>query len=132
MKGKIVHVEIPAEDTQRAMQFWGELAGWQFKNYAEGAEGAPEYNMFEGEPGGAIYPSREGEKGIVVYFEVDDIDAELGRIRDLGGSAEEKMPVPTMGWFSPAQDTEGNKFSVWQADENAPVPEGMGAQSASS
>ena len=68
MKGKIVHVEIPADDTQRAMKFWGALAGWQFKAYGDGAEGAPEYNMFEGEPGGAIYPSREGEKGLMVYF----------------------------------------------------------------
>jgi hypothetical protein len=42
------------------------------------------------------------------------------------------MPVPNMGWFAQATDTEGNKFSVWQADENAPVPEGMGAQTASS
>ncbi len=132
MKGKIVHVEIPADDTQRAMKFWGALAGWQFKAYGDGAEGAPEYNMFEGEPGGAIYPSREGEKGLMVYFETDDIDAELGRIRDAGGNTEDKMPVPSMGWFAQAKDTEGNPFAVWQSDENAPVPEGMGAQSASS
>jgi predicted enzyme related to lactoylglutathione lyase len=131
VKGKVVHVEIPADDTQRAMKFWGALAGWSFKNYAEGAEGAPEYNMFEGEPGGAIYPSREGEKGIMVYFETDDIDAELGRIRDAGGNADDKMPVPSMGWFAHAKDPEGNQFAVWQNDENAPVPEGMGAQSAS-
>ena len=132
MKGKIVHVEIPAEDTQRAMKFWGALAGWQFKNYAEGAEGAPEYNMFEGEPGGAIHPSPDGQKGITVYFEVEDIDAELERIGELGGSTEDKMPVPNMGWFAAAKDPEGNPFSVWQADESAPMPEGMGAQSASS
>jgi len=125
MKGKIVHVEIPADDTQRAMKFWGALAGWSFKNYAEGAEGAPEYNMFEGEPGGAIYPSREGEKGFTVYFETDDIDAEIDRIRELGGNTEEKMPVPSMGWFAHGKDTEGNPFGVWQNDENAPVPAGM-------
>jgi predicted enzyme related to lactoylglutathione lyase len=132
MKGKIVHIEIPADDTQRAMKFWGELAGWQFKNYGEGAEGAPEYNMFEGEPGGAIHPAQDGQKGFTVYFETDDIDAELGRIRDLGGDTEEKMPVPSMGWFAPATDPEGNSFSVWQVDENAPVPEGMGAGAESS
>ena len=132
MKGKIVHVEIPADDTQRAMKLWGALAGWSFKNYAEGAEGAPEYNMFEGEPGGGLYPSREGEKGIMVYFETDDIDAEIDRIRELGGNTEEKMPVPSMGWFAHGKDTEDNPFGVWQNDENAPVPEGMGAQSASS
>jgi hypothetical protein len=132
MKGKIVHIEIPAEDTQRAMKFWGNVTGWKFQNYAEGQEGAPEYNMFEGEPGGGLYPAREGEKGIMVYFEVDDIDAETERIRNSGGETEEKMPVPNMGWFAHAKDTEGNQISVWQADESAPMPEGMGAQTASS
>ena len=66
MKGKIVHIEIPADDTQRAMKFWGDVTGWKFKNYGEGQEGMPEYNMFEGEPGGGLYPAREGEKGIKV------------------------------------------------------------------
>ena len=41
MKGKIVHIEIPAEDTERAMKFWGELAGWQFKNYSEDPTARP-------------------------------------------------------------------------------------------
>ena len=132
MKGKIVHIEIPAEDTQRAMKFWGDLTGWKFQSYGDGTDEAPEYNMFEGEPGGGLYPAREGEKGIKVYFETDDIDAELGRIREVGGSADDKMPVPSMGWFAAAKDTEGNEFSVWQTDDSAPVPEGMGAQSASS
>ena len=132
MKGKIVHIEIPADDTQRAMKFWGDVTGWKFKNYGEGQEGMPEYNMFEGEPGGGLYPAREGEKGIKVYFEVDDIDAEIEGIRNAGGTIDEKMPVPSMGWFAEGTDTEGNKFSVWQSDESAPVPEGTGAQSASS
>jgi hypothetical protein len=37
-----------------------------------------------------------------------------------------------MGWFAQGKDTEGNAFAVWQGDESAPMPEGMGAQSASS
>jgi predicted enzyme related to lactoylglutathione lyase len=28
-----------------------------------------------------------------------------------------------MGWYARAQDTEGNAFSLWQGDENAPAPE---------
>ncbi|TML13415.1 MAG: hypothetical protein E6G31_07385 [Actinobacteria bacterium] len=86
--------------------------------------------MFEGEPGGAIYPSED--KGIRVYFEADNIDSELEKIRSLGGETDEKMPVPSMGWFAHAKDPDGNEFSVWQADESAPMPEGMGAQTASS
>ena len=95
MKGTIVHIEIPSADTAQAKDFWGKLTGWSFKNYAEGQEGAPEYNMFEGEPGGAIYPS--DDKGIRVYFEADNIDSELEKIRSLGGETDEKMPVPTNG-----------------------------------
>jgi len=41
------------------------------------------------------------------------------------------MPVPSMGWFAHAKDPDGNEFSVWQSDDSAPMPEGMGAQSAS-
>src|SRR5688500_2198196 len=123
MKGKIVHMEIPADDTERAMKFWGDLAGWKFQSYGGDGGEAPEYNMFEGEPGCGLYPSTDGEKGILVYCEADDIDAEIGRIRDAGGDSQEKMPVPSMGWFAHAKDPEGNKFGVWQSDENAPVPE---------
>ena len=130
MKGTIVHIEIPSGDTAQAKEFWGKLTGWTFKNYAEGQEGAPEYNMFEGEPGGAIYPS--DDKGIRVYFEAENIDTELNKIRELGGETEDKMPVPSMGWFAHAKDPDGNEFSVWQVDESAPMPEGMGAQTASS
>ncbi len=54
------------------------------------------------------------------------------RIRELGGNTEDKMPVPSMGWFAAAKDPEGNSFSVWQSDENAQMPEGVGAESASS
>jgi uncharacterized protein len=131
VKGTIVHIEIPSGDTAQAKEFWGKLTGWSFKNYAEGQEGAPEYNMFEGEPGGAIYPS-DDDKGIRVYFEAENIDSELEKIRSLGGLTEDKMPVPSMGWFAHAKDPDGNEFSVWQSDESAPMPEGMGAQTASS
>jgi predicted enzyme related to lactoylglutathione lyase len=40
-------------------------------------------------------------------------------VRELGGSAEAKAPVPTMGWFAACVDTEGNHFSLWQTDSNA-------------
>jgi uncharacterized protein len=119
MKGKLVHMELPAEDTKRAMKFWGDLAGWNFQSY----EGPVEYNMFEGQPGGAIFPAQESDRGPIVYFEAEDIDAEIERIRELGGTADDKAPVPSMGWFARAKDTEGNTFAVWQSDDSAPGPE---------
>jgi predicted enzyme related to lactoylglutathione lyase len=120
MKGKLVHIELPADDTSRAKEFWGQLAGWQFQTW----EGPMEYNMFEGEPGGGIYPRQNDERGVTVYFETDDIDGSVGRVRDLGGSADDKQPIPGIGWFSRCVDTEGNAFSLFQSDESVPAPAG--------
>jgi predicted enzyme related to lactoylglutathione lyase len=124
MKGKLVHIELPARDTARARTFWSKLAGWKFQSW-EG--GSVEYHMFEGEPGGAIYPSEAEPQGPIVYFESDDIDADVARIRELGGQAEDKAPIPGVGWYARAHDTEGNAFSLFQSDESVPVPEGAAA-----
>jgi predicted enzyme related to lactoylglutathione lyase len=118
MKGKLVHIELPADDTSRARSFWSQLAGWQYQTW----EGPVEYNMFEGEPGGAIYPRQEGELGPVVYFESEDIDADVQQVRSLGGSADDKHPIPGVGWYARCKDTEGNPFSLYQSDPSVAMP----------
>jgi uncharacterized protein len=118
---KIVHFEIPADDTERARSFWGSLFGIQFQTY----DGPIEYHLFQNDDqsGGGLYPRQAGEKGLITYFAVDDIDAARQRIEELGGKAEEKAPVPGMGWYVRAKDTEGNSFSLWQTDQGAPASE---------
>jgi uncharacterized protein len=118
---KIVHFELPAQDTARATQFWGSLFGLQFKTY----EGPVEYHMFQNDDqtGGGIFPQQQGEKGLITYFNVDDIDSARQKVQELGGKAEDKEPIPGMGWYARAEDTEGNEFSLWQTDENAPEAE---------
>lgn len=116
---KIVHFEVPAGDTGRAKQFWGSLFDVEFQTY----EGEMEYHMFQNDDqtGGAVYPQQAGEKGLITYFNTDDIDAARRKVEELGGKAEEKAPVPGMGWFVRAEDTEGNAFSLWQTDASAAV-----------
>ena len=42
MPGQMVHLEIPAGDTEKAREFWGSLFGWQWQEF----EGSPsEYHM---------------------------------------------------------------------------------------
>jgi uncharacterized protein len=116
MAGRLVHFEFPADDSQRAREFWSALFGWSFRGY----EGPIEYYTTEGvEPGGAVYPSQSGERGPIVYFDVDDIDTAVARVRELGGKAEDKAPIPGIGWFSRAEDTESNRFSLYQDDTSA-------------
>jgi uncharacterized protein len=124
MAGKLVHFEVTAQETQRAIDFYSGLFGWQFENYG----GPVEYHMTRTaeDQGGAIQPASENSSsGIFVYFDVDDIRAGTARVSELGGEAEEPAPVPNMGWFARCKDSEGNAFGLWQNDENAPVPEGM-------
>ncbi len=117
MAGKLVHVEIGAEDADRAQRFWSGVFGWQI-----GPPMSPEmdYRMFQtGEgQGGAIFPSEE-RGSLRVYFDTDDIEGSRAKVQELGGQADEKQPVPGYGWFAACRDTEGNSFSLWQSDEGA-------------
>jgi uncharacterized protein len=121
MAGKVVHVELPASDTKRATGFYGQLFGWQFHD--SGMPGI-DYQLFEAEPGGAVYQSDEAGSGPKVYFGTDAIDVSIARVRELGGEAEDKSPIPTIGWFARCKDTEGNPFSLFESDESVAPPQG--------
>jgi predicted enzyme related to lactoylglutathione lyase len=118
MAGEIVHYEIAAEDADRAQAFWSGLFGWSFQG-----SGMPEidYRMAQitESAGAAIYQGPDKVGHPIVYHAVDDIDASIAKVKELGGSAEDKMPVPTHGWFAACKDTEGNTFSLWQGDSSA-------------
>ena len=121
MAGQIVHIEIPADDTEQGRAFWGSLFGWQFESYS----GPSEYHMtrIADQQGAAITNMEPGKKGTRPYFDVDDINAGAARVKELGGEAGDPMPVPSMGWFAVCKDPHGNDFGLWQNDESAPTPE---------
>jgi predicted enzyme related to lactoylglutathione lyase len=122
MAGRIVHVEIPADDTAAGRAFWGGLFGWEFESYP----GPFEYHMtrLAEDQGGAVTAMEPGKRGLRAYFDVDDINAGVARVRELGGTAGDAMPVPAMGWFAVCSDGSGNEFGLWQTDPSAPTPEG--------
>jgi predicted enzyme related to lactoylglutathione lyase len=77
--------------------------------------------MTEGEqPVAAIFQSDEAGSGLIVYMATDDIDATIAKVRDAGGSADDKQPIPQTGWLARCKDTEGNTFSLYQSDESVP------------
>ena len=119
MPGRLVHFELPAERTERAREFWGSLFGWTFSSWDAPVE--DHMTQAGGDPGGAIYPSQQGERGPVVYFDVDDMDATVARVRELGGEADDAMAIPGVGWFARCSDTEGNRFSLFKSDETVPA-----------
>jgi uncharacterized protein len=117
MPGKLVHFELPVQDVDRAKRFWSGVFGWEF-----GDSAMPDFQYLmvrTGEDqGGAIMPSEKPADSPIVYFDTDDIDASIAKVRELGGKAEDKMPIPHVGWFTHCVDTEGINFSLFQSDES--------------
>jgi hypothetical protein len=113
MAGNIVHFEVNAKDTARAKKFYSALFGWKYK---DSEIPGIEYYIIDGvNPGGAINPN-QNEAGPVVYFDTEDIDASIAKVRELGGKADDKQAIPSQGWFAGCVDSEGNKFSLYQDD----------------
>lgn len=122
MGKKVVHVEFPAQDTDRAEKFWEGVGGWSIED--AGMPGI-DYRMFqEDDQGGAVFSMEGAGPGTVIYYGCEDIDADLAKVRELGGEAEDKQPIPGVGWFARCKDTEGNAFSFFQSDESVTMPEG--------
>jgi predicted enzyme related to lactoylglutathione lyase len=123
MAGKLVHFEIAASDDGRAMEFYKQVLGWEFQD--SGMPGV-NYNLTQagGEPGGAVYAMEGVEPSVLVYFDTEDIEASIAKVREAGGQADDKQPIPGVGWFSHCSDTEGNRFGLFLADESVAPPEG--------
>ena len=122
MAGQLVHFEVQAKDADRAQAFYSSVFGWSFND--AGMPGI-DYRMTrtgEGQ-GGAVYKADEAGTRPLVYFDTDDIDASIAKIRDAGGEAPDKQPIPGVGWFTHAKDTEGNEIGIFQSDESVQAPQ---------
>ena len=118
MSGEIVHIEFPSVDADRSQRFWEGLFGWKFQD-----SGMPGMDYRMGQAGGsaaaAIYAAEERSGHPNFYFATDDIGASIAKVRELGGEADERSPVPGHGWFAKCSDSESNAFHLWQPDESA-------------
>jgi predicted enzyme related to lactoylglutathione lyase len=114
--GDLVHFELNTQNADRAKKFYSKAFGWKYK---DSEIPGVEYYVIDGvTPGGAINPLQEASKikAPTIYFGTDDIDATLKKIRDGGGTGEEKQPIPGQGWFAACTDPDGNAFSLFEND----------------
>ncbi len=124
MPGKVVHFEIPADNVERAKNFYEKAFGWQINQYP-GMQyhmlgTAPsDQNGMPTEPGainGGMLKRSDPVKNTVVTIDVEDIDSSLKSIEKLGGKVvQKKQPVADMGFTAYFKDTEGNIIGLWQS-----------------
>jgi len=112
MQGKLVHFELAAKDPKPVKEFYTKLFGWTLK---DSSMPGMEYYLIDGaDPGGALNPY--ADKGPVIYFDTDDIDASIRKVRELGGKAEDKQAIEGQGWFAACSDPFGNTWSLFKND----------------
>jgi uncharacterized protein len=107
MSGELVYFVVPARDAERAKAFYGELFGWGFAtgNVPGG------FHIQGSTPPGGLSGGGEGSSPSV-YFSVDDIDAAVARIRELGGRAGDPEEIES-GYMSSCEDDQGTSFNIW-------------------
>ncbi len=123
MSGKVVHFEIPVDEGDRAVAFYGAAFGWDLERW-----GPMDYWTTRAGDGegidGALTRREEPGHGLRFYISVDDVDASLAAVESAGGRRlTDRMPIPTVGWMALFSDTEGNTVGVFQSDPSAPMPE---------
>jgi hypothetical protein len=109
---RIGHIEWGSTDLDRSKAFFEALFDWQFREWST------DYYLFDtGDGGGGIMKVDRVDPGNtgVAYVEVDDIDAKLAKVGELGGSvARPKTEIPEMGWYAQFTDPDGNLIGLWQ------------------
>ena len=114
--GEYTHIEIPADDLDRARRFYNGVFGWDIGTMG----GSGEYLVYrttgEHPVGGGIGRRNVNVAATIVnYVEVDSIEAALDRVRELGGSVSgARTEVPGMGWWIAVTDSEGNPFALFE------------------
>jgi len=126
---RVSHFEIHADDPERAIKFYSDLFGWQFKKW----DGPMPYWLIttgpDSEPGinGGLMkrmgPGPAGMQPVNAYVcttMVPDLDARLAEALGSGGTlALAKMAVPGVGWLAYVNDPEGNILGMMQMDPAA-------------
>jgi len=117
-----VHFEIPADNPQRAIDFYSKLFGWKFSKW----EGPMDYWLIStgdpGEPGinGGLLQRHDPNQPCVNTIGVTNLDESVATVTQMGGAiALPKMPVPGVGWLAYCKDPDGHIFGMMQPDTAA-------------
>jgi uncharacterized protein len=116
--GEAGHVgwhELLADDWKKAFAFYGELFGWQKAIHEIGS--SEKYQLFSagGQTLGGMFTKRPMEPFPfwLYYFNVDDVDAAMERVKTGGGQIfEGPLELPDGGWVARCRDPQGAAFAL--------------------
>jgi predicted enzyme related to lactoylglutathione lyase len=120
---KVVHFEIPFDDKQRAMKFYGDCFGWQLMdlpqmNYVLAGTVEVDEKQMPKEPGainGGLMQRPSEARNPTIYVGVQSVDAAIKKVQGAGGRVvTPRTPIPGMGAYARVADTEGNVIGLFE------------------
>jgi uncharacterized protein len=121
--GTFCWADLGTTDADAAKLFYTSVFGWEAVDTAVGDEGT--YTMFrlDGSDIAALYELDEEQRTTLTphwssYVSVDDVDAVVPRVRDLGGEVlAEPFDVEQAGRTAAVRDPTGATLHLWQPRE---------------
>lgn len=113
--GHIGWHELYAGDLESAFAFYSGLFGWTKSEAIESPAGLYQTFSTGAAPVGGMMtkPPHLPSPGWLYYFNVDAIDAAIGRVRDGGGQIlHGSMQVPGGSWIAQCRDPQGAMFAL--------------------
>ncbi|MQA01096.1 MAG: bleomycin resistance protein [Dehalococcoidia bacterium] len=109
------YLTLPVADLERSKAFFEGLFGWRF-DAAPANEGYAHVENTALPMGLVADAELAGREAVDLYFRVDDLDAMVARVRELGGEASDPMEYAS-GGNSECRGDGGARFHLWQPAE---------------
>jgi predicted enzyme related to lactoylglutathione lyase len=116
MGNPFVHVELMADDVDKAKTFYGKLFNWQLEDMPMPAGAYTMIGVGSGTGGGIMHnPIADAPSSWVPYVEVDNLKAATEKATSLGAKVmKEVTEIPGMGAFTIITDPVGSMIGLWQ------------------
>jgi predicted enzyme related to lactoylglutathione lyase len=117
----ITWFDIPADDTGRAKAFYENLFSWHIEPFP-GVSREDFWMLSTGGNaiGGDLYRREDPEQRMTIFIDVSNAEEYAKRAVQFGGRVVvEKTAVPGRGYYIICEDTEKNRFGLWESDPAA-------------
>ncbi len=114
--------EVPADDLDRAQNFYKGMFGWTFNKLPAAINDYWHIDTggADASPDGGMMPRMHPQQPSTNYVSVPSVSKAAAKVEKLGGTVcKPKTAVPGMGYFAICLDTEGNTFALWEMNERA-------------
>jgi len=111
MSSSLCYFYVPAVNKEAAEKFYGSLFGWTFSPGRDNHG----VKIDDVNPAGAIRGDQSAAMNSVqAFFQVENIDATINKLRQLGGLADDVVDDGPSGRHALCRDDQGTSFNLWQ------------------